>query len=130
MTRFHLFTVLLVACAPTLEEDGAQKDGLGASVSFQNGVNGYSGTRDVSISTQYGGNGVTTTDGELMSWKISGTSGYEERALIRFDALSLPAKPEMAKLPLSSPPGVLQLAPSSRPTQPSAADAGFHVELM
>ncbi|HXU72622.1 MAG TPA: DNRLRE domain-containing protein [Polyangia bacterium] len=96
MTRSLVLAVsscfVLAGCAASVNRDGSGSAAAsGVSVSFVNGVNGYAGTRDVSISTQYSANGVTTTSGELMTWKISGASGYEERALVRFDGISLPA---------------------------------------
>ena len=94
MTRLFVLAVssiLVAGCAGAGDHNGSDSAAAsGVSVSFVNGVNGYAGTRDVSISTQYSANGVTTTSGELMTWKISGASGYEERALVRFDGISLP----------------------------------------
>jgi len=66
----------------------------GGTATFQNGVQNYTSTRTVSISnenSQYDPNGVTTFSGETMLWKLSGSGGYEERSLIRFDALNLPS---------------------------------------
>src|SRR5690348_2938862 len=51
----------------------------------------FARTEDVSISSQNGGNGVTTTAEELMVWNLTGSQGYSEEALIRFGNLSLPA---------------------------------------
>jgi len=52
-------------------------------------------TDDASISNENpgdnGGNGVTTTSGEMMVWNLTGTDGYSEEALLRFGSLSLPA---------------------------------------
>jgi hypothetical protein len=63
--------------------------------SFQDGVGGYSGQVDVTISTEDaefdGGNGTTFQDadmgGECAAWRLT---EYETRALIRFDDLNLP----------------------------------------
>lgn len=57
---------------------------------FQNGIGGYTGEIDASISTQNAdsteGNGLTRFEEWLMVWLIE----YEARALIRFDNLVLP----------------------------------------
>src|SRR4051812_11657409 len=61
---------------------------------YQEGVDGYAGTRAASISTQdeiyTDGNGNTTpgdASDQLALWKIP---EYEERVLLRFDDLRLP----------------------------------------
>jgi len=90
MAALVLSMCSLAACSKARRDDTIAPVASDATVSFVNGVNGYAGTRDVSISTQYSPNGVTTTTGELMAWKISGASGYEERSLVRFDGLALP----------------------------------------
>ena len=63
---------------------------------FQNGVNGYSGAKDVSINTQYsqynGGNGVLWTgDPELGCYTTTGAGSYSVRYLLKFGGLSIPA---------------------------------------
>ncbi len=64
--------------------------------SFQNGANGYSGAKDVSINTQYAqynsGNGVRWTGGsELGVYTVSGANGYTARYLLKFGNLTVPA---------------------------------------
>jgi glucose/arabinose dehydrogenase len=66
------------------------------TVTLQQGVNGYTGTTDVSISNQYAqyneGNGITGfTDSQLGAWQLSGSSGYSVESLIRFSNLGIPA---------------------------------------
>ena len=65
------------------------------TVSYQQGVNGYTGTTDASISTQYaqytGGNGTTSfTDTQLNVYQTSGTGSYIMESLIRFANLGIP----------------------------------------
>jgi urease beta subunit len=66
------------------------------TVTLQQGVNGYTGTTDASISTQYaqytGGNGTTTFNGtQLNVYQTTGTGSYTMESLIRFSALGIPA---------------------------------------
>jgi glucose/arabinose dehydrogenase len=66
------------------------------TVTLQQGLNGYAGTTDVSISNQYaqynGGNGLTNfTDPQMGLWQLSGSSGYSVENLIRFSNLGVPA---------------------------------------
>ncbi|HEY2014747.1 MAG TPA: DNRLRE domain-containing protein, partial [Bryobacteraceae bacterium] len=66
------------------------------SLTFQNGINGYTGARDISINTQYaqynGGNGVIWRgDPELGCYTITGTGGYAVRYLLKFGGLTVPA---------------------------------------
>jgi hypothetical protein len=57
---------------------------------FQQGVNGYSGTTDADISNQYGGNGSTgTTGNQLGVYQIAGTNGYSIEGLVRFNDLGI-----------------------------------------
>lgn len=70
--------------------------GQPVTVTLQQGVNGYSGTTDVSISTQYAqyneGNGLTNfTDPQLGLYQLTGTNGYSVENLIRFSNLGIPA---------------------------------------
>ena len=63
---------------------------------FQNGVNGYAGSKDVSINTQYaqynGGNGVLWRgDPELGCYTTTGSGAYTVRYLVKFGNLSVPA---------------------------------------
>jgi len=66
------------------------------SVTFQDGVNGYSGAKDVSINTQYaqynGGNGVLWRgDAELGCYTTTGSDSYSVRYLLKFGNLTIPA---------------------------------------
>ncbi len=67
------------------------------TVSFRTGVAGYAGTRDVSVSTLYadeawnGGHGATFPTGEMPCYEVTGPGGYEARAWLRFDGVTLPA---------------------------------------
>src|SRR5262249_6405844 len=63
---------------------------------YQQGVNGYTGTTDVSISTQYAqytsGNGTTDfTSPEMGVYQTTGTGSYKMEDLIRFSNLGIPA---------------------------------------
>jgi len=58
---------------------------------FRNGLAGYSGARDVTISNQNGGNGLTQRTGMLQPYLVGGPNGYEKAALLRFNSLNLPA---------------------------------------
>jgi hypothetical protein len=64
------------------------------TVTLQQGVNGYAGTTDANISTQYGqyngGNGTTTVNGTQMGvYQLTGTGGYSMESLIRFSDLGI-----------------------------------------
>jgi hypothetical protein len=66
------------------------------TVAFQNGVNGYSGAKDISINTKYaesnGGNGVRWSgDPELGCDTITGSGAYAVRYLLKFGGLTVPA---------------------------------------
>src|SRR4051794_23847010 len=79
---------LVMIVAATLQAD--------TTVTFQNGVNGYTAARDVSINTQYsqynGGNGVPwTADPELGCYTTTGTGSYSVRYLLKFGGPSIPA---------------------------------------
>ena len=70
--------------------------GQPTTVTLQQGVNGYAGTTDVSISTQYAqynnGNGVTdSTSTQLGVYQLTGTGAYSVEDLIRFSNLGIPA---------------------------------------
>jgi DNA-directed RNA polymerase specialized sigma24 family protein len=70
--------------------------GQSATVTYQQGVNGYTGTTDGSISTQYsdynGGNGVTDfTSSQIGVYQTTGSDSYTTEALVRFSSLGLPA---------------------------------------
>jgi hypothetical protein len=57
---------------------------------FQQGVNGYTGTTDLDFSNQYGGNGATTLDGDQLGvYQTTGTGAYQIEGLIRFDNLGI-----------------------------------------
>src|SRR5262249_22071849 len=78
--------VLFAACA--LHAD--------TTLTFQNGVNSYSGAKDVSINTQYaesnGGNGVLWKGtSELGCYTTTGTNSYTVRYLLKFGALPIAA---------------------------------------
>ncbi len=73
--------------APQLSADTA--------FSFQNGVNSYSGAKDISINTQYsqynGGNGTQWRgDPELGCYTTTGADSYTVRYLLKFGGLSIP----------------------------------------
>jgi len=66
------------------------------TVTFQNGVNGYSGANDISINTEYsqynGGNGTQWRGNpELGCYTTTGAGTYTARYLLKFQALSVPA---------------------------------------
>ena len=66
------------------------------TVTFQNGANGYTGAKDLSINTQYsqynGGNGVLWRgDPELGCYTTTGTGSYAVRYLLKFGGLTIPA---------------------------------------
>jgi hypothetical protein len=80
--------VLAMVAASTLLAD--------TTITFQNGVSGYSGAKDVSINTQYsqynGGNGVLWRgDPELGCYTTTGSGSYTVRYLLKFGGLSVPA---------------------------------------
>ncbi|GEM_PF-848761 len=66
-------------------------------VSYRNGYEGYNRTRDLSISTLgaseswNGGHGTTDDGPQLACYQTVGAGAYEARALVRFDALRVPA---------------------------------------
>src|SRR5215471_13197704 len=67
-----------------------------STYTFQNGANGYSGAKDVSINTQYsqynGGNGILWRgDPELGCYTTTGDGAYAVRYLIKFGGLTIPA---------------------------------------
>ncbi len=73
---------------------------------FQNGVNGYSASKDVSINTQYadsnGGNGILWRgDSELGCYTVTGSGGYTARYLLKFGSLSIPAGSQVVSATLS-----------------------------
>ena len=76
------------------------------SFSFQNGVTGYSGAKDVSINTQYsqynGGNGVLWRgDPELGCYSTTGTGAYSVRYLLKFGNLTIPTGSTVVSATLS-----------------------------
>src|SRR5262249_49089281 len=76
------------------------------TVTFQNGVNGYTGSKDFSINTQYsqynGGNGVQWRgDPELGCYTVTGSGGYTVRYLLKFGGLSIPAGSQVTSATLS-----------------------------
>src|SRR5215472_15022316 len=96
--RFSRAVFLLLLAASTLFGD--------TTFTFQNGVNGYSGAKDVSINTQYaqynGGNGIQWTGGaELGCYTVSGANGYTVRYLLKFGGLTVPAGSAVVSATLS-----------------------------
>jgi uncharacterized protein YjdB len=80
--------VFALLAASTLRAD--------TTFTFQNGVNGYSGAKDISINTQYsqynGGNGTQWRgDPELGCYTTTGSGAYSVRYLLKFGGLSIPA---------------------------------------
>ena len=76
----------------TINSDDATNQPI--TVTLQQGVNGYAGTTDADISTQYaeftGGNGSTGTTGDQLGvYQLPGTSGYTIEGLIRFSDLGI-----------------------------------------
>ncbi|MEJ1934199.1 DNRLRE domain-containing protein, partial [Nostoc sp. NIES-2111] len=61
------------------------------SIVFRQGLNGYSGTTDLGVSSQYvqynGGRGTVTNDPTVGAYRIAGSDGYEVRSFLRFDGL-------------------------------------------
>ncbi|MFZ6015617.1 MAG: Ig-like domain-containing protein [Patescibacteria group bacterium] len=73
---------------------------------FQQGVNGYSGTQDVTISNQYiewSDVGVTDLDGPVKSYYKAeiGKTPYEKRALLKFAYLGIPAGAQVVSAKLT-----------------------------
>src|SRR5215468_7995424 len=90
--------VFALLAASTLRADTA--------LTFQNGVNGYAGSKDVSINTQYsqynGGNGVLWRgDPELGCYTTTGTGAYSVRYLLKFANISIPAGSAVASATLT-----------------------------
>ena len=80
----------------TLTINSDDSNGQPVTVSLQQGVSGYTGTTDVSISTQYAqyneGNGITGfTDAQMGLYQLSGSGAYSVENLIRFSNLGIPA---------------------------------------
>src|SRR5882724_6690327 len=76
------------------------------TLTFQNGVNGYAGSKDVSINTQYaqynGGNGTLWRgDPELGCYTTTGTGAYSVRYLLKFGGLTVPAGSTVVSATLS-----------------------------
>jgi hypothetical protein len=60
------------------------------TATYQQGVNGYTGTTDLDFSNQYGGNGATNLDGDqLGTYQTTGSGAYQIESLIRFDNLGI-----------------------------------------
>ena len=90
--------VFALLAASTLHAD--------TTVTFQNGANGYSGAKDVSINTQYsqynGGNGVLWRgDPELGCYTTTGSDAYSVRYLLKFGGLTVPAGSTVVSATLS-----------------------------
>src|SRR5262249_27901860 len=80
----------------TLTINSDDTSGQPTTVTFQQGVNGYTGTTDVNISTQYTqyteGNGNTSFNStQLGVYQTTGTGSYVMESLIRFSNLGIPA---------------------------------------
>src|SRR5262249_36054119 len=82
--------------------------GQPVTVTYQQGVNGYTGTNDVSITNQNAqfteGNGLTDfTSGQMGLYQLAGSGAFTVEDLIRFSALGIPtgATVSSAKLTLS-----------------------------
>jgi glucose/arabinose dehydrogenase len=80
----------------TINSDDATNQPV--TVTYQQGVNGYAGTTDADISTQYadftGGNGTTNITGDQLGvYQLTGTGGYTAEGLIRFDNLGIASNP-------------------------------------
>lgn len=115
--------MMMAACGGSSSSGGADDDGLpvdaaidaysGATLTrtYQQGVNGYSGTKSVGISTygglgapgQYNQNGMTFADGQN-DW-CTGTNipsgSYSEVWLLRFEDLGLPPTTQVVSATLS-----------------------------
>src|SRR5215831_7517477 len=77
-----------------------------STMTFQNGVNGYTGAADFSINTQYaqynGGNGIRWTgDAELGCYTTTGTGSYSVRYLLKFGSLTVPAGSQVVSATLA-----------------------------
>ena len=75
----------------TLTIDSDDTTSTPITATYQQGVNGYTGTTDVDISNQNGDNGATTTDANqaLGTYQLTGTNGYTIESLIRFENLGI-----------------------------------------
>src|SRR5689334_6356955 len=76
------------------------------TLTFRNGVNGYSGAADASIKTQYpeynGGNGVATKgDSQMGCYSTTGNGAYEMRYLLKFGNLAIPAGSQVVSATLT-----------------------------
>ena len=84
----------------------AQAIAVSGSAEFQEGVNGFASTKDVSFSTQgINPNGVVLRGNDLGVWRQVTTTRdrYETRALIKFEGISIPkgSKVTSARLTLA-----------------------------
>jgi hypothetical protein len=88
-----MVAALLLGCGGrTAEQSGTGSQRSALSASFRAGESGYTGSDDVYITNQSGGNGVVDrTSGQMITWKKTGTDAYEARSLVRFGNLSLPS---------------------------------------
>ncbi|MBZ5673344.1 MAG: Ig-like domain-containing protein [Acidobacteriia bacterium] len=80
--------------------------GANTTLTFRNGVSGYTGGADVSINTQYsqynGGNGIQWTgDPELGCYTTTGSGAYSVRYLLKFGSLSIPAGSQVVSAALT-----------------------------
>jgi hypothetical protein len=88
MNARSVAALAMLMAASTLRADTA--------LTFQNGANGYTGAKDISINTQYsqynGGNGTQWRgDPELGCYTTTGTGAYSVRYLLKFGTLTIPA---------------------------------------
>ena len=78
----------------TIVSDDTAGTGTPTTITYQQGVGGYTGTTDVSISTQYAqynaGNGTTDlSDTQLGDYQLTGSGAYSVEDLIRFSNLGI-----------------------------------------
>jgi Bacterial Ig domain len=70
-------------------------------VTFRNGENGYSGTQDVGINNEYGGNGITGRSDVEGCYNITGPKAYSAKPLLKFTDISVPAGQAVASASLT-----------------------------
>ncbi|SFS67107.1 Ig-like domain-containing protein [Paenibacillus sp. BC26] len=72
------------------------------TVTFQQGVSSYTGAKDVSLTSQWSGNGGNIISGTLKVFdQTSQTTPYEIDSLLRFDNISIPAGKTVASAKLT-----------------------------
>lgn len=90
-------SALAILCAAMNAPDG----GAPVTLSFQNGLGGYAGARDLTLSSQYleqtGGRGATERkDPELCAFVWTEAPAYVDKTLLAFDLSSLPRTAKVA----------------------------------